>query len=201
MMETKTKDWNEHLECLIDLRDSIDLDKITILTGGNGTGKSVIRKLLQTICKRNNVNVWTCSMDKRAGFDSSVGGMMVFGRDCEWLPTSINTFNSIDGFDKAKDSYGILDEIEIGMSEESQYGIALYINSKLEEYKKKNRGLLIITHSKWLVRVINADTFLNVEGMTKEEWLNREIIPTDFKRLKKDSSALFREIQNRTGKK
>ena len=195
------KNWKEHLEHLINLRDEINLDKITILTGGNGMGKSVIRKQMVSVCHHDNVKVWTCSMDKRAGFDSFYCGMMVFGRDCEWLPTSINTFNGIDGFDKAEDSYGILDEIEIGMSEESQYGIALYINSKLEEYKKKNRGLLIITHSKWLVKTINADVFLNIEGMTKDEWLNREIVPTDFKQLGKDSSSLYSEIEKRIKRK
>lgn len=83
------------------------------------------------------------------------------------------------------------------MSEESQYGIALYINSKLDEYRKNNRGLLIITHSKWLVRTINADKFINIEGMTKDEWLNREIIPTDFETLKDDSSDLQDAIEKR----
>ena len=95
----------------------------------------------------------------------------------------------------------ILDEIEIGMSEESQAGIAIYINKHLSEYREKNHGLLIITHSKWLVKTINADKFLNIEGMTKEEWLNRTIVPTDFEQLEKDSNALWREIENRIKKK
>ena len=192
-------DWSKHVDRLVDITTRINIDKVTILTGGNGRGKSVIRKIMTGKCAEKGIGVWSCSMDKRAGFDSNRGGMMVFGRDCEWLPTSINTFDSLDGFVKAKESYGILDEIEIGMSEESQYGIALYINKHLREYLKSNHGLLIITHSRWLVRTIceNEHEFINIEGMTRDEWLNREIIPTDFDKLKNDSDMLYREIQKR----
>lgn len=188
----------ERIERIVDVRDSIDLSKVTILTGGNGSGKSFIRKQIQLICKGEGIPCWTVSMDKRAGFDSNGTGMMVFGRDCEWLPTSINTLDTLKDFGtKTENSYGILDEIEIGMSEESQYGIALYINRQLEEFRKKNRGLLIITHSKYVVRHVKADEFINLEGMTKQEWLDREIVPTDFDSLDHDSNELFRALQDK----
>lgn len=189
---------DEKIERLIDIRDGIDLGKVTILTGSNGSGKSMIRKQLGLICRDEGIKCWTCSMDKRAGFDSARGGFMIFDRDCEWLPTSINTISNMEDFGtKTSDTYGILDEIEIGMSEESQYGVALYINKQLEEFRKRNRGLLIITHSKYLVRYVNADEFVNVDGMAKEEWLNREIVPTDFEVLKKESRDLMDALQDR----
>lgn len=190
-------DVEKQIDRIIDIRDGIDLNKVTILTGGNGCGKSMIRKQLGLICASQGVKSVSCSMDKRAGFDSNLGGFMVFSRDCEWLPTSINTFNSVENFYAKEDLYVILDEIEIGMSEESQYGIALYINKHLDEFKQKNRGMLIITHSRWLVRNIDADEFINIDGMTKEEWLNREIIPTDFDELNNQSSKLFRALQDK----
>lgn len=40
------KNLNKHIDRLIDILDEIEIGKITILTGGNATGKSVIRKLL-----------------------------------------------------------------------------------------------------------------------------------------------------------
>lgn len=187
--------WSDYLDRLIDKIHAIDLHKVTILTGGNGRGKSVVRKQLNATCRKKGIKCWTVSMDDRAGIDP--GRMMVFGRDCEWVPTSINTFGHIEGFQNATDSYGILDEIEIGMSEESQLGIAMYINEHLKQFRENNKGMLIITHSRHLVRHIEADAFVNLEGMTKEQWLNREIIPTDFEALKKDSDALFNEIEKR----
>ncbi len=191
-------DLDKAIERIVDIRDAIDFNKVTLLTGSNGMGKSFIRKQIQLMLRQDGIKSWDVSMDKRAGFDSDRGGFMVFQRDCEWLPTSINTFNEIEGFaDKTKDTFGIIDEIEIGMSEESQYGIALFINNNLQKFKENNHGLLIITHSKYLVRHIEADAFFNLDGLTKEEWLNREVKPTDFAQLQKDSNALFRELQNR----
>ena len=188
----------EHLNKLIDIRDRIDLNKVTILTGGNGKGKSLIRKQVMGICYRDKIKVWSCSMDKRAGLDDSLGGGNVFNRDCEWLPTSINTLDSFKGFYKYEGTFGVLDEIEIGMAEESQAGVAIYINKHLEEYRAKNRGMLIITHSKYLASMIEADEFINIEGMSREEWLNREIVPTDFDKLEEESNELYREVCNRT---
>jgi predicted ATPase len=183
---------------IVDVRDSIDTGKVTILTGGNGSGKSFIRKQMQLICKEDSIPCWAVSMDQRAGFDSNGTGMMVFSRDCEWLPTSVNTLDRMRDFGtKTRGTFGILDEIELGMSEESQYGVALYINKQLEEFRKNNKGLLIITHSKYIARYVDADEFINIEGMTKQEWLDREIVPTDFDSLDRDSSELFRALQDR----
>jgi hypothetical protein len=36
--------------------------------------------------------------------------------------------------------------------------------------------------------------------MTEEEWLNREIVPTDFEQLDKDSMDLFCAIRDRSKK-
>jgi predicted ATPase len=183
---------------IVDVRDSIDTGKVTILTGGNGSGKSFIRKQMQLICKEDSIPCWAVSMDQRAGFDSNGTGMMAFSRDCEWLPTSVNTLDRMRDFGtKTRGTFGILDEIELGMSEESQYGVALYINKQLEEFRKNNKGLLIITHSKYIARYVDADEFINIEGMTKQEWLDREIVPTDFDSLDHDSSELFRALQDR----
>lgn len=191
-------DLDKAIERIIDIRDAIDFNKVTILTGSNGKGKSFIRKQVELLLRQDGIKSWNVSMDKRAGFDSAGTGYMVFGRDCEWLPTSINSFNQLEGFaTKPKGTFGIIDEIEVGMSEESQYGIALYINNNLQDFKKNNHGLLIITHSKYLVEHIDADAFFNMDGLTKEEWLNREVLPTDFAQLQKESNALFRELQDR----
>lgn len=183
---------------IVDVRDSIDTGKVTVLTGGNGSGKSFIRKQMQLICKEDSIPCWTVSMDQRAGFDSNGTGMMVFSRDCEWLPTSVNTLDRMRDFGtRTRGTFGILDEIELGMSEESQYGVALYINRQLEEFRKNNKGLLIITHSRYIARYVDADEFINIEGMTKQEWLDREIVPTDFDSLDRDSSELFNALQDR----
>ena len=59
-------------------------------------------------------------------------------------------------------------------------------------------GVLVITHSDRVVRTLKHDAFVNLEGMSEEEWLNREIVPTDFEQLEKESNELFCAIRDRS---
>ena len=44
--DTSEETLNKHINHILDICDSIPVDKITILTGGNALGKSLIRKQL-----------------------------------------------------------------------------------------------------------------------------------------------------------
>jgi hypothetical protein len=56
---------------------------------------------------------------------------------------------------------------------------------------------MIITHSKHIVRNLKHDYFVNLEGMTEEQWLNREIKATNIEEFREYASGLFRAIQDR----
>lgn len=201
-MEDKEKYWNDYIDHIIDLLDSIQLHKVTVLTGRNGGGKSMMRKLLLQFLKSKDElqdkkygQDWilsTVSMDDRAGVNPD--RMMVFGRDCEWLPTSENTFNDIDSVLKThRDGvvkYIVLDELEIGMGEELQAGLAAYLNDKILALGDACLGVLIITHSRAMVRNLKYDDFINLEGMTDEEWINRKVIPMSPSELLEKSRDL-----------
>ena len=94
--------------------------------------------------------------------------------------------------------YFIIDEPEIGMSRESQLGIARYILDKYIENKDKIYGMLVITHSETIVEELkDTCVFLNLDGINDiDSWLNREIVPTDFELLKQESDELFEAVQN-----
>ena len=167
------KDLNTYIDHLIDIMDGIELNKITVLTGNNGSGKSMIRKLLHQFLhtkpslKDKNINniIASISMDDRSGINPNQ--MMVFSRDCEWLPTSENTLNSIQSILKTKDRFLILDELEIGMGEELQAGLAEYLNQNL--HIDQTLGVLIITHSRTMVKHLKHDNFINLENMSEEQ--------------------------------
>lgn len=55
----------------------------------------------------------------------------------------------------------------------------------------------MITHSRTLVANVESDCFINIEGLTKDEWLNRVIIPTDFETVREDALALFEALAKR----
>lgn len=205
-MENTSIDWDKHIDRLVDVRDSIPMHKLTILTGGNGRGKSFLRKVLwQHINKELGINKSTslvadCSMERRTGLHGDMGGMGVALRDWETTPTSMNTYDFIKNMLNGSDRYFVIDEPEIGMSEETQLGLINYLNKIKDDILSRSYGLLIITHSRTIVSNLDSDCFLNIEGMTQVEWLNRPILAVDLEKVEQDSLDLFIAIRDRLNK-
>ena len=205
----------KHLNKIKDIiYDKINLNEITVLTGNNGSGKSLIRKYMHLAIadkytdgdsQKTKGLIRSISMDTRTKTFSEFGALSSFGHDLEWLATSQNTyylltelFNSIER-DNNNLKYVILDEFEIGASEETVLAFINYINEHIKKIKENNKkiGFLIITHSRLVVEKLNYNNFINIEGLTKEEWLNRKIIPTDLKKL--DDNELFYYLRDKNG--
>lgn len=194
----QTTDYNKYIDHLISVMDSVEPNKLTVLTGRNGSGKSMIRKLIRQFLEPKfqqegkKFHLASTSMDDRAGVDPN--RMMVFSRDCEWLPTGENTIDSVESVLKSEECFMILDEIELGMGEELQMGLAQYINEMKATALEKGLGILIITHSRTIVSRVDNDKFINLEGLSEEEWLNREVVPespSDFKERSRQLSIAF----------
>lgn len=184
---------------------NIQFNKTTILVGDNGSGKSVIRKYLElgieNYTDNNNAKTKTISMQTRIEDPSGFGIM----KDAPWEPTSIHTYDLIcqlfkSSFDEEKDfvpNYFIIDELEIGMSRESQLAVCNWLKEKIPIINEKSYGLLIITHSEFVVEQLKdlcEFIDLNNHNRTADEWINREVIPTDFEKLSEDTQELFTEL-------
>ena len=196
----------EHLDNLIDLLKSIEMNKVTVLTGGNGKGKSLIRKLMYLIVQQKmNLSdkkaqhcVRAVSMQGRTESRPEWGAFSSALHDWPTTPTSVSTFNLMDNLlQHIEKCYLVFDEIEIGMSEEFQLAVCNYINSKLPEIREKSYGVLVITHSRLVCRCIEHDNFINIDGMTEDEWLNRNVRPLDIEATKAFSNALYRVVEKR----
>lgn len=198
----------DHIDNLIDIRDSIKLNEVTILTGDNATGKSVIRKTLWKHIndllgiEEQKSFVSDISMERRTGLHPEMGGGGIFLRDCGWTPTSMETYRFIKGVFQALNNnkrFIVLDEPEIGASKEVQKAFAKYINNFYDDIHDNNKcyGLLVITHSDEIIKNLKCDNFLNIQGLTKEEYLNREIKDIDLEELEKFSLDLFCGIRDR----
>lgn len=212
-MKMKNINLDEHIEQLINLREKICLNEVTILTGDNATGKSVIRKTLwQHIndllgIKEEKSFVSDISMERRTALHPGLGGGGVFLRDCGWTPTSMETYRFIKGIfqnlnddnDKISKRFIVLDEPEIGASKEVQKAFAKYINNFYDKIHDNNKcyGLLVITHSDEIIKNLKCDNFLNIQGLTKEEYLNREIKDIDLEEIDEFSLNLFKAIRDR----
>jgi Fe-S cluster assembly ATPase SufC len=185
----KKGDLQDHLDKIIDIAKDIDPKKITILTGSNGSGKSMIRKILSF----DDIKVASISMEKRAGLNMD-GAMGAFTHDTDWNPTSVETLHYIQSLVKQEDRYIVIDEPEIGMGEETVLGLVNFLNENLN---KLSYGAMIITHFRVIVEHLKHDNFVNVDGLSHGDWLRRKIVAVDIEKLNKDSHELFLAIQKR----
>ena len=197
------KTLEEKKNAVLDAMDKINIHEVTILTGDNASGKSLLRKLLwsrlleQLPDRDPKKLIIDMSMERRTGSYASLGALSGMFRDNDVTATSCNSIHFIKMItnyqnEKEKDKrYLVFDEPEVGCGEEVQLGLALWIN-KMREYIVTNTlGLLIITHSRHIVKNVNCDNFINIEGKTKDEWLNREIVPKDPEELYKEADEFF----------
>lgn len=201
MIERDQEYYDNKVDNIIDKVYEIKMHKLTVLTGSNGSGKSILRQLMtQRVQDDNPKNkVASISMSLRTG---GSGITRAFTSDTPWNSTGQNTYNFvITLFKSSKGRFLVVDEVEIGLAEEMQLSIIIYIQDFWTEHKDEYLGLLVITHSRFIVNNLQADEFVNMDGMTKDEWLNREIKPVDFEQFEHDSLMLFRAIDRRNKKK
>jgi hypothetical protein len=200
----------EKYKRLQDAFSNFDPEGVTVLTGNNGSGKSLFRKQLpfafQQYCELDSVDktkgmIKSTSMDARTTSNPEWGALSSVLTDTSWIATSQNTFSSICKlFNAAEGSsttmYVVIDEYEIGCSEETILALARYINDRIKKLiaDKKIIGAMIITHSRIGMREIEHDHFVNLEGLTEQQWLSREIVPTDLDEL--EANELFFYIRD-----
>ena len=199
---------NAHVDRIIDICQEIPLHKVTVLTGGNACGKSVIRKQLaihvpnkldEEGIAHNDVTVASASMQLRTENHAGWGAFSSITHDLPWDATSRSTLNMITKLLEVKESrFLVIDELEIGMSEELQLGFCNMINALIPELLKKHFGVLVITHSRIVVKNIKHDTFINIEGMSEYEWVNRNIVPIDPEDLNTWALKLYKTIKDRS---
>jgi hypothetical protein len=197
----------ERLDKIIEVYHAIPMDgSISMLTGSNGSGKSFIRGQLLFRDEMDNgkdkkrKTLAHCSMSMRT---QNRGMADAFTHDTDWNPTSLNTIHFINcASNSIYGGYLVLDEIEVGCSEETQMGIVDWLNKNLRERIKDTLGCLVITHSRYVVANLNFDNWFNLDGYkTKEDWLNRKIVAVDTEELQKTSHELFQKINSLKPKK
>ena len=197
------KEWaQEAYENILDALDQIKTGHVTILTGDNGTGKSLIRKVLCSSLRNqendDTIKIADISMEKRTGLHAGLGGGGVFFRDVEWVATSDNSLSFLYSLlNSAKDRYLVLDEPELGMSQDLQKSIGVYLSKRIPETMKENRGMLIITHSREFVRSLSVEhVFVNLQKKSEEEWLNESAKEIDLDDFRKKCDALFNLLRD-----
>ena len=227
------KVYDDKVSNLVDIIDVIlnEPDGFTILTGSNGGGKSLLRNQFglkyqeDTERNPNKRKCKTISMELRTTVNpmwSALSGAML---DNEATPTSLNTFKLIKGVLKAagifeehepgtirmysETGYIIIDEPEIGMSEEMVLALGNYLLEIFPLIRAEKIGLMIITHSRILVDLLtsippvtytvdewlNTFRFINLDGLGLTEYVCRQPNPANLEAL--EANYLFDAIRKR----
>jgi len=201
-MEHFSKDLDTHVNRLIKIMEKIPAKGVSILTGSNGSGKSLIRsQFIFYLARRKKKDpkdmrgvLGSVSMQLRTSSNPEWGALSGAMRDTEWIPTSLNTFDLIKGLLEKDFEYIIIDEPEIGMGEELILSLCDFLNETFD--KNPQRGFLIITHNRYLVENLKCNKFFNCYGLkTKQEWMDRPVVKADLKIL--EENALFDFIRDR----
>lgn len=196
--------YSEQFDRVIEVQEAIPMDgSISLLTGRNGSGKSLVRKLLAVRAKKKHKNVVHASMELRTGMHSQLGGLGCFFRDREESSTSSHTAYLIQTATKSLHrGYLCIDELEVGLGEETILGTVEWLNATLRESLKDTLGCLVITHSRLVAQNLRYDHWFSLDGhKTAQEWLDRKIVPSDLDELRKHDHGFFLYVLNLTKQK
>lgn len=232
LSEEEKAPYRGRVENIVEIMKHINPEKVTILTGSNGGGKSMIRQQYSMkFQKETGRKSKTISMQLRTSCNSEWGAMASAMLDNEWSPTSANTIHLINGAFRAagiydvpepgeikaipETGYLVLDEPEIGMSEETVLALSEWLQTIIPALEKLRIGLMIITHSKLLVenmwymlpggyshKYIEHDRidFVNLDGLSINEYTdsNHRLVPSDLKLI--NANYMFNAIDERMHK-
>jgi hypothetical protein len=206
-----SENLEEHVDRLNHIMESIPRFGVSLLTGSNGSGKSLIRSQLTfTFAKQDGKlkdgkiekgyrPIASISMQLRTSSNPEWSALSSIMQDTSWVPTSSNTFHLIEGVLKTE-KFIIIDEPEIGMSDETVMGLVDHLNGFIDN--KPDVGLMVITHNRYIVENLHSTHFFNCDGFyTKEDWLNRKLVKTDLKKLEENKLFFYIRDLNKKKKK
>lgn len=175
-------------------------DRFVVVTGENASGKSFVRKLLYSIIKQKKMECIHLSQQGRSS--SGIASSLIYGDESynstgyltsRLIITGINTCRG-----REEPHYIIWDEPDIGLSDGYAAGIGVEIRKFVETLPDLTKGVIVITHSKALVRQLLPinPSHLRLGGCPSlNSWLNSVTEPLDLKSLSERNELIFKSIQ------
>ncbi len=184
--------------------------RVCVITGPNVAGKSLLRKVLHNHYEDAKISYKAISQEGRC---ASVGiqRLLVYGTEQD-ESTGYNSVKMlrkmVQSSQEYKDQHAfMLDEPEIGCSEETQAGMGDWLGQMVPTMTNLHT-LFVVTHSrlfvKYLLRhLIPTHWRLSEDGMTLDQWVCREIVPTDLEEMVEMSKERWHAVNTmiKQGKK
>jgi len=153
-----------------------------LVAGSNASGKSIVTNMVQIMARDCGFAHRCVSMDNRSG-KSGIERAMIFGSESDQSTGYISTGAVIKGLKASqtsdKPAVLILDEPDIGLSEEMAGAMGEYIAQHVSETDHNLKFIMIVSHSRPLFERILEQlpyqphvVFMGSNEMTFSQWLN-----------------------------
>ncbi len=176
---------------------------LTIVTGDNASGKSFIRKMVQSMCSMKQPKKIECiHLSQNGRCTEGVMRSFVYGSEVD-ESTGRNTVQTLltsmtTSHNRETPHLIVYDEPEIGLSDEYSAGIGIRLREFINDKPELLFGVVIITHNQHLIKElleINPDHLNLSNDKTLTDIANREIVPNrDLEGLIEKSRKSYREI-------
>lgn len=172
---------------------NVDIDKssnITLIAGPNASGKSLVCKLIATFAREKKMACRACSMLNRS--QGGIESAMIFG-DESYNSTGVNSFgavkNALISTENDKRGIVILDEPDIGLSEEYSAAFGKYIADFMNSSGESFSHLIVVSHSRLFFNCFLEEYKKKVnkvymsEAKTFDDWRSGAVKPANIDEL------------------
>lgn len=173
--------------------------RVLLVTGGNCTGKSLLRRIIHCRMKSDGCEVWQFSQQLKTAHFARV----FLGDEDEESTGFITAKNMLKTLrlvdEESKDKRFIIwDEPEIGLSEESQIGLAQKLRTAFDRQRKNLIGVVFLTHSRIFVQILKdmpSLQWVSLDGYaTPDAWITRKLEAVDPELLREQGFQRWRAV-------
>jgi len=183
---------------LMNLRGDSIACRVAVVVGSNACGKSLLRRaIVQKLHYDEKLFVAHFSQEARSkgGFERA----FVYGSEDDESTGYLTISSLLKNFrqDRDKPWVTVCDEPEIGLSEESQIGLGIWLRDRMAKDMPNLLGMVVVTHSRHVVSALSeCDGFrlLDLDGKHNTEWLDRDIVPVSPQQIKDRGQARWHEF-------
>jgi hypothetical protein len=181
---------------------------LVVVVGDNASGKSLMRRIVQGLCKEAETECIHLSMEGRGGTHYNPFRSFIYGDESMESTGSNSAFTVLKGIEtcRGRDKPHVIfwDEPDLGLSDSWAAGLGKRIREFAEDPPKLTLAIVLVTHSKPLVnQLLDLDPNYVHLGVTPKKasqtltrWAELPVIPRDPEELRELSHKRFRTIQS-----
>jgi predicted ATPase len=153
---------------------------VTILTGENGTGKSLICNYVEREYKLKQEQELSDKKSVRVNFSDKYSFNQIID---EANPDSYTNINIMFEVLNVPYDYYIFDTPELGLTEETDLALSFLLNEMFNLKEGVGKNVLLVTNSRRICQNLEHDHFFNIQGLTLHQYINRTVICADIDKL------------------